>query len=109
MAKTRTRITVTGRGARLLSTCHPDLFLVRIGNKVTETPADQEAGPLLLKVGKALSKPGVRREAVFGTQPKKNFYAYSLDPTDPTRMVREDAEGNKSIGRMVDGKFRKLR
>jgi hypothetical protein len=101
-------VKVTGRGARLITTSRPDLFLIRVGSRVTETPADQAAGPLLRKVGKALSKPGVRREAVFGTQPKKNFYAYSLDPTNPARMVREDAEGNKTVGHMVDGKFRKV-
>lgn len=100
---------VTVHGGRLLATSRPDVFVVRVGSKaITETPADQTAGPLLKKVGKALSKPGVRREAVFGAQPKQNFYAYSLDPTNPSRMVREDAAGNKTVGRMVNGAFRKL-
>ena len=101
-------VKVIGRGARLITTSRSDLFLVRIGDPVTETPGDEQAGPLLRMVGKALSKPGVRREAVFGARPKKNFYAYSLDPTNPARMVREDADGNKTVGRMVDGKFRKV-
>lgn len=101
-------VKVSGRGARLIATSYADLFLVRIGDPITETPAGEAAGPLLRRIGKALSKPGVRREAVFGTQPKKNFYAYSLDPTNPTRMIREDAEGNRTVGRMVDGRFRKV-
>lgn len=96
-------------GGQLLSTSRPDLFIVRVGAKpVDKMPADQAAVPLLRKTGRALAKPGVSRASVFGAQPKQNFYAYSLDPTDPTRMVREDAAGNKSVGRMINGSFRKL-
>jgi hypothetical protein len=100
---------VTVRGGKLMATSRADLFLVRVGTKpVTETPADQTAGPLLRKVGKALSRPGVSREAVFGRAPKENFFVYSLDPTDPKRMIREDAAGNRTVGRMVNGAFRKV-
>lgn len=94
------------KNARVI-TSRPDLVMLQFKTHV-ETPADQHAGPLLRKVVKALSKPGVRREAVFGTSPKKNFYAYSMDPTNPTRMVREDVEGNRTVGTMVDGRFRKV-
>jgi len=92
-----------------MATSRPDLFLVRVGTKpVTEAPADQAAGPLLRKVGRALAKPGVSREAVFGAAPKHNFYVYSLDPTDANRMIREDVAGNRTVGRMVNGAFRKI-
>ena len=92
-----------------MPTSRPDLFIVRVGAAtVSRAPADQAAVPLLRKVARALAKPGVSREAVFGAAPKRNFYAYSLDPSDPTRMVREDAQGNKTVGRMVNGAFRKL-
>lgn len=95
-------------GGDLLPTSRPDLFIVRVGTKpVVKASADQAAGPLLRKVGRALARPGVSHETVFGVTPKRNFYAYSLDPTDPTRMVREDAAGNKTVGRMANGSFRK--
>lgn len=82
---------------------------MRVGNEpVTETPADQLAGPLLQKLGKALSKPGISRVAVFGPNPKRTAYAYSLDPSDPVRMIREDAAGNRTVGRMTNGIFRKI-
>lgn len=55
--------TATKKRARLITTSRADLFLVRVGNRVTETPADQLAVPLLRNFGKALSKPGVRRDA----------------------------------------------
>ena len=106
--KSSAAVSVSGRGARLLSTSRSDLFIVRVGGRVAKTPPDQTAGPLLRKVGRALSQPGIRREAVFGQAPKKTFYAYSLDPTNVERMIREDGEGNKTVGRMVDGKFRKV-
>lgn len=91
-----------------MATSRADLFLVRVGAKPVETPADQAAGPLLRKIGKALSRPGVSREAVFGRAPKHNFFVYSLDPTDPNRMIREDVAGNRTVGRMVNGAFRKV-
>lgn len=101
--------TVKVSGGRLLPTSRPDLFIVRVGTKpVTEVAPDQTAVPLLRKAGRALLKPGVSRESVFGSAPKQNFYAYSLDPADPTRMVREDAAGNKTVGRMINGTFRKV-
>jgi hypothetical protein len=100
---------VTVRGGKLMATSRADLFLVRVGAQpVTKTPEDQEAGPLLRKVGRALSRPGVSREAVFGKAPKSNFFVYSLDPSDPNRMIREDAAGNRTVGRMVNGAFRKV-
>ena len=74
-----------------------------------ETPADQLAGPLLRKLAKALSRPGIRREVVFGANPPPRFFAYSLDPTDSERMIRENAAGQREVGRMVNGRFRKIR
>lgn len=104
----KTRVSVTG--GRLLTTSRADLYLVRVGiEPVTETPADQLAGPLLRRLGKALSKPGISRDAVFGAKPRRNAYAYSVDPNNPKQMIREDAAGNRSVGRMTNGVFRKIR
>lgn len=75
---------------------------------VSHVGSDPMAGPLLRRVGRALAKPGLPREAVFGLNPSRNFFAYALDPSNPSRMVREDATGNKTVGRMINGVFRKL-
>jgi hypothetical protein len=108
-AHTKARTEVKVSGGVLLPTSRPDLYLLRVGaHPAKKAPADQAAGPLLRKVGRALAKPGVDRETVFGASPKRTAYAYSLDPTNPTRMVREDSAGNKTIGRMVNGAFRKI-
>jgi hypothetical protein len=32
-------------------------------------------------------------------------FAYSVDPADPTRIVREAADGTRTIGRLVNGRF----
>ena len=52
---------------------------------------------------------GIAREVVFGVNPPPNFFAYSLDPTNPERIVRERADGHKEVGRMSNGRFRKIR
>jgi hypothetical protein len=106
-SQAKTKVSVTG--GRLLATSREDLYLVRVGIKpVTETPADQLAGPLLQRLGKALSKPGISRDAVFGASPKRNAYAYSVDPSNVERVIREDAAGNRTVGRMTNGVFRKI-
>jgi hypothetical protein len=50
-------------------------------------------------------KSALRRTAIF-TNAKVN--SFSVDPADPTKIVRESYSGKKSVGRMVDGKFRSL-
>ena len=63
----------------------------------------EQAGILVDKAVKALSKPGLKRDAVFH---KAGIYAYSLDPRDPTKVVRESSTGKKQVGRLVEGKFK---
>lgn len=70
---------------------------------------DQTASELVPKIGKALRKPGIAREAVFGREPKANVVAYWLDPTDVTKIMRVSADGTKTIGRMTRGSFRTIR
>jgi hypothetical protein len=74
-----------------------------VGVKV---PADESA-KLLQAAGKALSKPGISRFSVFGAG-RKHVYAYALDPQDPSRFIREAADGTRRFGKMVNGKFRLL-
>jgi hypothetical protein len=72
----------------------------------TKVPAGESAR-LLQAAGQALSKPGISRSSVFGAG-QKNVYAYSLDPQDPSRFIREAADGTRRFGKMVNGKFRLL-
>lgn len=66
-----------------------------------------ESARLLQAAGQALSKPGISRSSVFGSG-RRNVYAYSLDPEDPSRFIREAADGTRRFGKMVNGKFRLL-
>lgn len=60
-----------------------------------------EAEVIVRKLGKALSKQVVFR----GHTPGKVF-AYSTYPEDVTKVVREAADGTRTIGRVVGRKFR---
>lgn len=96
---------------RQIQTPRGDMVIVRIGGEVaTKTaPADQKAKFLLVKFGRALSKPGVSRTEVFGAgKSAKTVYAYSLDPKDPTMIIREDAQGKRAHGKVVDGTFKSV-
>lgn len=66
-----------------------------------------ESARVLAAAGRALARPGISRASVFGTG-HKNVYAYSLDPKDPTRFIREAEDGTRRLGRMVNGKFKVL-
>jgi hypothetical protein len=59
----------------------------------------------LAKTGRALAKPGISKASVFRGASKKVF-AYSIYSKDPSKIVRQAADGTKTIGRVVDGKFR---
>ncbi|MBN8506000.1 MAG: hypothetical protein J0L58_16145 [Burkholderiales bacterium] len=65
-------------------------------------PADR-ASHLVSKAGKALGKPGLPKEAVFTGS--KRIYAFSIDTSDPTRLIREAPDGKRQTGRMVNGRF----
>jgi len=50
-----------------------------------------------------LSKPGISRKSVFRSD---RVYAYSIDPQNASRVLRENSDGTKVSGRVVDGRFR---
>jgi hypothetical protein len=66
--------------------------------------AEDGAAVLVPKAWRALKKPGISRQAVFPTS-STTVFAYSVDPADPTRIVREAADGTRTIGRLVNGRF----
>ncbi len=61
---------------------------------------------LLKKAAQALNKPGIDKSVVFRGPKADKIYAYSLDPQDPTKVVREAANGDRAVGRLVGGSFR---
>ena len=75
-------------------------------NVPVKVPKDESAR-LLAAAGRALARPGISRSSVFGSG-HRNVFAYSLDPQDPTRFIREAQDGTRRVGRMVNGKFKVL-
>jgi hypothetical protein len=65
-----------------------------------------EADKMIRRVGKALNKPGIRKVAIFQSPVAGKIFAYSVDPFDTTKVVREAADGTKRVGRVVAGKFK---
>ena len=100
-----TKATVHGE---IVASVGEHFVLVKTGkaNVGTKVPADESAR-LLQAAGQALAKPGISRSSVFGVG-HRNVYAYSIDPQDPTRFIREAADGTRRFGKMVNGKFRLL-
>ena len=60
---------------------------------------------LLKKLGQALERPGVARDSMFPTDGCVSF-VYSVDPNDPSILVRTAADGMRERGRLVHGRFR---
>lgn len=58
------------------------------------------------KLGKALERPGIKRDAVFKHGAVSGIFAYSVDPKDPTKVVRESFDGSVRSGRLVGNKFK---
>jgi len=96
-----------------IPTLNDELVLVRLGAAArahgpAELDHSERASSLVRKAGKALDKPGIRRETVFGHGSGRGISAYSVYPADPTKIVRESADGQKRIGRLVGGRFRPI-
>ncbi len=87
-----------------------DLF-DRLGkSKTGATLREAEtSGALIDGLIKATRKSGSRRDIVFRPSKDKRVCAYSICPGDATKIVREDANGKTTLGRLVDGKFKPLR
>ncbi len=85
------------------------LVLVRTsasGRIVSSARSTDGAKVVVKKVGKALGRPGIKRESVFKKGAVGSIFAYSVDPEDPTRVIRESFDGTVRSGRLVDGKFK---
>lgn len=73
------------------------------------TAVRESSGQLISHILQVSKKPGIKREAIFKEGSPKTIYAYYVLPSDPSKMVREDAKGKKFIGKVTNGKFRVLR
>jgi hypothetical protein len=63
-------------------------------------------GEALLKKGnKALVQSGIQERTVF-RDAKTGVFAYSVDPQNPRKIVRQSADGKKTVGRFSHGRFR---
>ena len=100
---------LVGHGYTLVKTSRPEMSIVRrtSGNPKVFVSTDQMAKTLAIKIGQALLRPGLNRTSVFKTHipSQKTIFAYSIDPQDPSRFIREDESGDRTVGRMVNGKF----
>ncbi|MDO8385797.1 MAG: hypothetical protein Q7T13_05260 [Polaromonas sp.] len=102
---------LVGNGYTLVRTSRPEMTIVKMGNKDTVLPrvfADQMAKTLVMKIGEALVRPGLNRTSVFKSRSAHSgtpIFAYSIDPADPSRFIREDESGARTLGRMIDGSF----
>ena len=63
---------------------------------------------LILKLARALSRPGIDRAEVFGDTYNPRVYSYYVCPTDPSKIVRESVNGTRTIGHVVGGCFRAI-
>lgn len=107
--KTIARESATGQlvQGRPVATLGHGMTLIKTGR--TPRPAvrpEDNTTVLLKKAARALNKPGIDRSVVFRGPNAARIFAYYADPQDPTRVVREAADGTKVIGSLVDGRFR---
>lgn len=71
---------------------------------------EDSAAELVAKAVRALKKPGIDRAVVFrDASRRRGIYAYSVDPADPSRVIREAADGTSTIGRLIDGRFKPVK
>ncbi|MDM0106287.1 hypothetical protein QTH97_15175 [Variovorax sp. J22R24] len=95
---------------RSVATLGRGMALVKVGKsaKVPVRPEDNTT-VLVKKAARALNKPGIDRSVVFRGPNAGKIYSYAAYAKDPTKVVREAADGTRVIGRVVDGKFRPVK
>jgi hypothetical protein len=69
-----------------------------------EAPVSERAATLVPRLARALSRPGISKEAVFKGR-THNVYSYSIDPSDIARVIRVSADGRRTVGRLVGKRF----
>ena len=102
LSKSSIQVAVTGKFLASV----PGAVLVGVAGAGVgaQTPPQDRASAVVTKVAHALSKPGIHRDVVFKGK-TTNVYSYSVDVTDTSRVVREGADGKRTVGRLVGDKF----
>ena len=96
------------KGFREITTPRGDLIIWSLRSSTARVaPNDQMVSHLLPKMAKAMGKPGLSKNTVFRSNAGKTVYAYSIDPNNPDRLIREDASGDKTPGRFSGASFRR--
>lgn len=96
---------------RAAKTLGEDFLMVRVSATPSRgpVPAAERAKALVTKAAVAMKTPGIDKASVFRGAKAKQVYAYSVLPSDVTKVVRESADGVRHIGRFgADGRFRVL-
>jgi hypothetical protein len=88
-----------------------DLIVVRVGpsRARVELRDREKSSSLIGGIARATLKPGIKRTSIFSSRKGKQVYAYSVNPADLTKIIREDRRGKKTIGRFVNGQFKAVR
>jgi hypothetical protein len=105
MAKAKRAVRINGKRAPAFGR---DVVVVRTGRfQAAQSPTKRsdEARTLVGETAKALGRPGIKKSAVF-KRGAPEVFAYSVDPQDPRRIVRRSGAGKRTVGRLVDGRFR---
>ena len=70
-----------------------------------------DSGTLVIGISKAMRTAGISRDAVFAKRASrtKPVYAYFVLPSDTSKIVREAADGTRTIGRFSNGQFRAVK
>jgi hypothetical protein len=106
----RVKPDTAGLTERRVVTPRSDLIVVRVEEASSKRNIlnHEKASTLIAKIATATRKPGAERAAIFRSRIGKKVYAYSVCPTDLSKIVREDVEGNRMVGHLVNGRFRAL-
>lgn len=78
---------------------------------VVRAPAirQEDSKSLLCGIVNATRKAGIDSSVVFGSGTTKKVYAYSVLPSDPSKIVREAEDGTRTVGRVHNGQFRAIK
>lgn len=89
----------------LMASIDQERALIRVGTGTTSGLArsTESARVLVALALEALRDPGLPRSSVFTGSPE--IYAYSADPADPSRLIREAHDGSRSVGRLLGGRW----
>jgi hypothetical protein len=95
---------------RRVATPRADLVVVKIGDghKKSTISSKEKAPVVVARVVRVLNTPGTDRNRIFRSTSGKTVYAYSIDSRDTSKVVREDVSGQRTVGRLVSGKFRAM-